>query len=103
MTREERIATIQTMLGEEVNASLLGVYLQQAEQKILNHKYPYRDNRPIEIEPRYEMDLLELAIVLFNQRGAEGQDKHTENGVSRTWRTEQQILQGILPMADTFV
>ena len=101
MTREERIHTMQTMLGEEIGEELLQVYLLQAQEKILNHRYPYGNNRPVEVEPRYEQDLLELAIVLFNKRGAEGQKSHNENGVQRTWRTEYEILKGIPQMADT--
>ena len=102
MTHEERISTIQEMLGDMVDSSLLTIYLRQANQKILNHRYPYGTTE-VEVEPRFEKDLLELAIVLYNQRGAEGQKSHNENGVQRTWRTEYEILKGIPPMADCFL
>ena len=48
-----------------------------------------------DVEGKYEYDLLELAIVLFNERGVEGQETHNENGVNRKWRSEQQILKSI--------
>ena len=102
MTHEERIDTMQKMLGETVDSALLSIYLRQANQKILNHRYPYGTTL-VEIEPRFEQDLIELAIVLYNQRGAEGQKSHNENGVQRTWRTEYEILKGIPPMADCFL
>ena len=102
MTQEERINTIQQKLGEEVDSELLATYLRTATQKIINHRYPFGTNQ-IDVEPRFEEDLLELAIVLYNERGAEGQKSHNENGVQRTWRTEYEILKGIPPMADCFL
>ena len=102
MTQEERITTIRTMIGEDVDDNTLSIYLRHANSKILNHRYPFGTKRT-EIEPQFEEDLLELTIVLFNQRGAEGQKSHNENGVQRTWRTENEILEGITPMADCFL
>ena len=94
MTLEERIDAIQTMLGEDVEDNVLEIYLNQAKQKILNHRFPYGTTLN-DVEPRYESDLLELAIVLFNERGVEGQETHNENGVNRKYRSEQQILKSI--------
>ena len=101
MTREERLEKMKTMLGEDISDELLEVYLLEAQEKILNHRYPFGNNRPKEIEPQYQFDQIELAIVLFNQRGAEGQKSHNENGIQRTWRTEHEILKGIPQFADT--
>lgn len=96
MTRDERHEYIRTMLGgdEEITDEVLDIYLRQAQQKILNHRYPYGTTR-VEVEPRFEQDMLELAIVLYNLRGAEGQKRHVENGVTREWRTEHEILSSI--------
>ena len=102
MTHEERISNLQTMLGEDVDSEILSIYLRQATEKILNHRYPY-GTAIVEVEPRYEEQLLELTIVLWNKRGAEGQERHNENGVHRTWRTEEEILKTIPQMADWFV
>lgn len=94
MTLEQRKDAIQTMLGEDVDDDVIEIYLQQAKQKILNHRFPY-GTELTDVEARYESDLLELAIVLYNERGAEGQETHNENGVNRKWRSEQQILKSI--------
>ena len=102
MTHEERISTLQDMLGEDLDDNLLSIYLRQATQKILNHRYPFGTTL-VDVEPQYEQELLELTIVLFNERGAEGQKSHNENGVQRTWRSEYEILKGIPPMADCFL
>lgn len=94
MTLDKRIDALQIMLDEDVDDEVLEIYLNQAKQKILNHRFPY-GTQLTDVEPRYEQDLLELAIVLYNERGAEGQETHNENGVNRKWRSEQQILKSI--------
>ena len=100
MLREERHAYIRTMLGgeEEIADEVLDIYLRQAQQKILNHRFPY-GTKLVEVEPQYELDMLELAVYLYNLRGAEGQTRHVENGVTREWRTENEILSSIPRMA----
>ena len=96
MTIEEKLNQMKVMLdiSSDEEDSVLMVYLNLAQQKILNHRFPYGTTL-VEIEQQYEYDQIELAIVLYNQRGAEGQVTHNENGVNRTWRTEHQILKGI--------
>ena len=94
LTNDERIDLVQKMLGEDADEYVLMVYLNLAEQKILNHRYPYGTTLT-SVEERYEKDLIELAVVLYSMRGAEGQETHNENGVNRKWRTETQILNGI--------
>ena len=96
MTLEEKYDIFNRMLGndEDVDIEVFEIYLRQARQKILNHRYPYGTSRT-EVEERFEMDELELAIVLYNLRGAEGQSRHVENGVTREWRTEHEILSSI--------
>ena len=97
MTIEEKVDFMQKMMGvdpsneELVSFELAKIYLNLAEQKILNHIYPY-DDKKVEIPSRYEMQQIELAIVLFNRRGAEGEAKHDENGVYRTYEDERKIL-----------
>ena len=94
MTTNERIDKLNAMLGESVDTEVLVIYLDLAKQKILNHRFPYGTDL-VDVEPRYEQDLLELTIVLYNERGVEGQETHNENGVNRKWRSEQQILKSI--------
>lgn len=95
MTTEERIEKVKLMLGDDtIDEDVLVIYLDLAKRKILNHRFPYGTDLT-DVEGKYEFDLLELAIVLFNERGVEGQETHNENGVNRKWRSEQQILKSI--------
>ena len=97
MTLEQRIEQMKIMLGEDgldIDDNVCQTYLDLANHKILNHRYPFGTNL-VEVEPQFEYQLIELAIVLYNQRGVEGQETHNENGVHRKYRKEAQILASI--------
>lgn len=99
MTCEDKTTRMATLLDEDVDTQLLSAYLQRAKSLILNKRFPYGFKEDQEVEPRFEDLQIELAIVLFNEKGAEGQSAHSENGVARTWRTKDQILEEITPYA----
>jgi len=98
MTNDEKIEQIQVMLGENYPPKVLSVYLRQAKQLILNKRFPF-GLQPNDVETQYEQLQIELAISLFNLKGAEGQKSHNENGVSRTWRTKEEIMHDVVPYA----
>ena len=98
MSSDEKIEQMQVMLDEEYPPRLLGVYLRKAKQLIQNKRYPYGE-QPSEIEAKYEQLQIELAITLFNERGVEGQKSHNENGVNRTWRSQDEIMSEVVPYA----
>ena len=55
---------------------------------------------------RYESVMLRIAVVLFSQRGAEGQVSHTENGITRMWESTgatESLLKSIMPMVGSVV
>ena len=97
MTTEQKLNRLGIMLGSECDLEVVAVYLDLAKSKILNKRYPY-GTELTDVEAKYENLQLELTIALYNQRGAEGQDAHSENGVARTWRTESEILEEIPSM-----
>lgn len=94
-----------TFIGEkDYDENLYFDYLSMAERKILNRRYPYGVPENVKGVPsEYEYLQIELAVVLFNESGAEGQSSHNENGVSRSWRSEVQILSEITPMASVIL
>ena len=97
MTNDEKIEYMQVELDEEYPPRVLGVYLRKAGQKILNKRFPFGYEAEQEVEAQYEQLQIELAIVLFNERGVEGQKSHNENGVSRTWRSVDEIMTEVVP------
>jgi len=89
--------------SEDNEATLLS-YLRQAKNMILNRMYPYLDGRAYEdltLPKKYDDKQVQLAAYLMNKRGAEGQTRHIENGISRTYQgayAPQDLLCDVLPM-----
>lgn len=101
----EKLTELRRMLdpADDDDATLLS-YLRQAKDVILNRLYPYLDGRTysdLTLPVRYEYKQVQLAAYLLNKRGAEGQTRHIENGVSRTYQgayVPQDLLCDIMPM-----
>lgn len=98
MELEEKVQFMRTLgKGSELeneDDSTLETYLLLAKEKLLNHIYPY--GRPkVELDSRYDTKQIELAIILYNQAGAEGEEQHNENGVNRKYISEEKFLASI--------
>ncbi len=82
---------------------LLLMYLKDAELAILNRLYPMENNIEAHALPtRYESRQVEIAVYLYNKRGAEGEVSHNENGIARTYESAsvpESMLSDILPYA----
>lgn len=100
MTNDEKLEQVKTMLGNDEihDVVVLRSYLNLAKEKILNKRYPF-GTELTEVETKYENLQCELTIALYNQRGGEGESSHSENGVSRSWRTIAEILEEIPSVA----
>lgn len=44
-------------------------------------------------------NIYSLALYDYNQIGAEGQDSHSENGTSRSWKDREDCLRGVFAWA----
>ena len=101
MTDNDKLAMLRIWIGENADNNLLDVLLKVAAQKVIQRAYPYRND--IEVVPsRYEMVQLEIALNLYNKIGAEGQTRHTENGIDRSYESADipdSILKKIVPYA----
>jgi len=100
MTEFEKVSKMKTLMdiNGAIDDEVLTAFLQQARARILTRRFPFGIDGK-EIEPCYEHLQVELAVVLYSQSGAEGQQSHNENGVSRSWRSIDEILNEITPMA----
>lgn len=83
MTESEKITYVTTMV-EETDTAVLSVCLAVANQAIVNAEYPYDDSKT-ECSERYHPLQCEIAAYLINKRGADYQEGHSENGISRTY------------------
>ncbi len=98
ISKLEQLKSLLGISGTDEDALLLTL-LSIAAQKILNRVYPY-DSTVTEVPARYEAKQVEIAVYLYNKRGAEGQIVHNENGINRTYESAdvpESLMRGITP------
>ena len=83
MTQREMIETIKYLSGETDENAVLA-YFNLAKGKVLAQAFPYRDDVN-EIPSKYESTTVEIAVYMLNKRGAEGEQRHSEGGIDRTY------------------
>lgn len=100
MTNEEKQEQLKITLGDSsIDDKIVDTYLRIAGQKILNRRFPFdKVSRSGEVPTEYEWLQIELACVLINRRGAEGESTHSENGVNISLRSETEIMTEIIPL-----
>ena len=97
-----KLNQLKTLLGKQDDNSeddLLLMLLTLSAQKILDRVYPY-DDKIEEVPSRYATKQVEIAVYLYNKRGAEGQISHNENGINRTYESAdvpESLMRGITP------
>lgn len=106
MTQDEKITQLKSLLSPDAptDEELIAL-LQVTQGAILNRRYPFGTDI-IEVPSRYDYLQLQMCVVLYNKKGAEGQTAHGENGISRTYETgdiPNSLLKQILPMAGSVV
>ena len=108
MTREEMIAQVSAM-AEEDDATVVGYYLDNAAEIILNQMYPYDESREglteLAVLDKYLYTQMRIAVVLLNKRGADGESMHIENGINRHYSSTDipaDLRRQIVPKAVTF-
>lgn len=97
MTIEEKITEFNKSIAPDTaEESVLESTLLDAADMILNKMHPFGYPDGTKVPARYERLQVKLAVELYNQRGAEGQTAHSENGISRSWGASK-ILAQIVP------
>lgn len=92
MTTEEKVIRVQTLIGADETATdaLIGVYLDEAKNAILNRRYPFGIPYGVtDVPEMYESLQCRLAVRYFLRRGAEGEQIHNEDGVHRHYGSVQ--------------
>lgn len=98
MTIEEKISEFGAAIAPDIAENdVMQTELMAAETMILNKMYPFGYPDGTEVPGRYERLQIKLAVELYNQRGAEGQVSHSENGTTRMWSATSSILAQIVP------
>lgn len=79
--------------------AFLSFLLTMAGQKIIERLYPFDDTKTV-VPIKYQTKQIEIAVFLFDKKGAEGEVSHNENGVNRTYENADvpdSLMRGIVP------
>ena len=102
MDNNRKLDMLRNLINDQdEDMGLLSVYLELAENAILSRLYPYKnDYTGLKMPDRYVMLQLSIAAYLMNKRGAEGQTKHSENGIVREFASADipnDMLSSVVP------
>lgn len=76
---------------------LLLDFLKTSQSEIMARRFPYGDGTE-EFPTRYNELAIQLTIIQYNKMGAEGENSHSENGVSRSYDDYNKLLYTVVPM-----
>lgn len=89
--------------GQSVLADVLAVKVKAVVRELLNiRNYEHSGMTDAEIETdinRYYTQCMNVARYDYNQLGAEGEDSHSENGISRKYIERGKLWSGAVPFA----
>ena len=85
MTEQEKLSSLKAILGDEApDDSVLAEYLSLAKQEILSWRWGYNPTAiPDEVPAELESAQIWSVVAGINIQGAENQDSHSENGITR--------------------
>lgn len=90
--------TVEMSGDADFDAAILAVKVKGAIREMrMRANYPRKwteDKVARELEMNYAM-LCNVARYDYNQRGAEGQKIHNENGINRTWLERDELWRGL--------
>lgn len=84
------------------NSSILEEKVSNVIQEVIDtRRYPaYYSERQIEEDlSRFQSKIRNIALYDYNTSGAEFQNSHSENGISRTFMSREKLFGGIIPIA----
>ena len=104
MTIEEKLAELAERIAPDTDTDeVLKGMLSASEALILNRMFPFGYTETQTVPRIYEQIQIQLAVELYNKRGAEGQTAHSENGISRSWSEKTRLLSLIVPHCGSVV
>ena len=100
----DKLALLKTIYGDGEDDKVLEAYLSIAAEAILNRLYPFNKTET-EVPEKYTLTQVNIAIYMLNKRGAEGETRHNENGIDRTYESAnipESMLKDIIPHCGVF-
>ncbi len=99
----EILADVRTYLGDEVSehdTPVLLILINRAIRKVCSKRYPwgYNDAEKNAAISKYRDTVFEAAVYYWAKQGADGENSHSENGISRSYQNEGDIYFDVVPM-----
>lgn len=99
----EILADVVTYLGDEVSESdnpVLLILINRAIRKVCAKRYPfgYTDDEKEAAVKRYRDTVFAAVVYYWAKQGADGENSHSENGISRSYQSEDDIYFDVVPM-----
>lgn len=102
--QDEIIAELEVELRNQptFDLDIIAIKVREAYRKVRQKKcYEHTSYTEEQIEQdlynNHFQDIKDVAKYRFATMGGDFETSHTENGTSRTWRTEEQVMSGIFP------
>lgn len=88
MSEEKKIDYVKSMIDDTaITDELITVYLDIAKADILSRMFPFGVPEDTDMPTRYDILQTKLAARYIMRRGAEGELSHSENGISRSYKS----------------
>lgn len=97
------MADVITYLGDEVDEvdkPVLLILIQRAIRRICSKRYPFgytSEEKEIAVS-KYRDVVFDAAVYYWVKQGAEGQNSSSENGISRSYESEESLYVDVMPM-----
>lgn len=96
MTQLEKLKSRIPEITDTSKDALLNGLLDDAKSAILSRRYPF-DNTVTDLPVQFNSLQVRLAVVYYNKMGAEGQSGHSENGINRSYESDDTLLKDVVP------
>lgn len=86
MDAMKKLMMVKDILGNTLqDDNVIMAYIEMAGQEILSWKYSYARSMPSSVDAEDEITQVMAVVAGYNQRGAENQKTHNENGIDRSF------------------
>ena len=86
MTDESKIVLVKSMTDEE-DEEIISAFLAMAGDSVCKYCDPYKRSERETLLEEYGGVQARIAAYFLNKRGAEGENSHSENGISRGYES----------------
>lgn len=100
MTDNEKITLVQAFFDDAPSTALCTVALKKAHYAVMQQRFSLVGwTEETEFPAQFDMEQVELAARFISRMGGLGEVSHNENGINRTWASEDDtdILKRIPP------